>query len=138
MRIMAVDYGRQRVGVAVSDPHGTISQPLSTLKVTSVRQAAQQLSDLIRELDIGHVIVGYPCSLDGAPTDMAHEVERFVRTLKKSVNIGIELWDERLTTQYARVTLKAMGVRRQKKVVDQVAACIMLDEYLKSKGCRVS
>jgi putative Holliday junction resolvase len=134
---MAVDYGRKRVGIAVTDPQCTISQPLSTLKVTSRRQIVQRLSGLIEELDIDRVIVGYPCSLNGVPTEMAHEIERFIRQLKKRVKINIVLWDERLTSKYAHTTLKAMGIRRHKDTVDQVAACIMLDEYLKKK-CQIS
>jgi len=138
MRIMAVDYGMQRVGIAVSDPHGTISQPLSTLKVTSRRHVIERLSSLIKELEIGHVIVGYPCALDGAPTEMTKKIKQFVGQLKKKVNVGIELWDERLTSKYAQTTLKAMGIRRHKNKIDQVAACIMLDEYLSTKKrCRV-
>jgi putative Holliday junction resolvase len=137
MRVMAVDYGKQRVGIAVSDPQCIISQPLSTLKVTSPRQAVKRVSGLIKELDIGHVIVGYPCALDGAPTEMTREILQFVKQLKKKVNVGIELWDERMTSKYAHTTLKTMRVRRHKNMVDQVAACIMLDEYLESKKCRV-
>ena len=138
MRIMAVDYGRKRVGIAVTDPQCTISQPLSTLKVRSRQQLVQRLSELIKDLDIHRVIIGYPCSLNGVPTEMAQEIERFVRLLKKKVKIGIELWDERLTSKYAHTTLKAMGIPRHKDTVDQVAACIMLDEYLKKNRCQVS
>ncbi len=137
MRIMAVDYGRKRVGIAVTDPQCTISQPLSTLKVISRHQVVQRLSGLIKELDIHRVIVGYPCSLDGMPTEMTHEIEQFIKQLKKKVKVTIELWDERLTSKYAHATLKTMGIRRHKDTVDQVAACIMLDEYLKKK-CQVS
>ena len=136
MRIMAVDYGKKRIGVAITDPQCTISQPLSTLKITSIAQAVTRLSALIADLGIDRMIVGYPCSLDGAPTAMAHDVERFVTQLKKKADIEIELWDERLTTKLAYTTLKAMGIRRQKDKIDQVAACIMLDEYLRSKKCR--
>jgi putative Holliday junction resolvase len=139
MRIMAVDYGLRRVGIAVSDPQGTISQPLSTLKVMSRRQVIERLSSLIKDLEIGHVIVGYPCALDGAPTEMTKKIKQFVGQLKKKVDVGIELWDERLTSKYAQTTCKEMGIRRQKSRIDQVAACIMLDEYLSTKKrCRVS
>ena len=86
MRIMAVDYGTKRVGIAVSDPQCIISQPLSTLKVTSSRYVVERLSDLIREFDIGLLIVGYPCSLDGAPNAMTQKITHFVKQLKKKVN----------------------------------------------------
>ena len=96
------------------------------------------MSALIQELDIGQVIIGYPCTMNGQPTEMAHEIERFVKLLKKKVNIEIEFWDERLTSKYAHTTLKTMGIGHHRDTVDQVAACIMLDEYLKLNRCQVS
>jgi len=132
MRVMAIDYGKSRIGIALSDPLGVISQPLTSIKVKSQKELFRQILKIIQESDVGLIIIGNPLSHKGEATEMSDEISRFIKRLKKRINTEIKLWDERFTSQYAMNILKAMKVKRQKGLVDQVAASIMLDEYLRS------
>lgn len=130
---MAIDYGKKRVGVAITDPLCTISQPLLTLKPKSVTDLIQRLKCIALENDVGLIIVGNPLSMKGEPTEMSREIGRFIKKLKRQLDIEIELWDERYLSKYAVNTLKSSGLRAQKELIDRVAASIMLDEYLQTK-----
>jgi len=132
MRVMAIDYGKSRVGIALSDPLGVIAQPLTSIKVKSQKELFRQILKIIQESDVGLIIIGNPLSHKGEATEMSDEISRFIKRLKKRINTEIKLWDERFTSQYAMNILKAMKVKKQKDLVDQVAASIMLDEYLRS------
>jgi putative Holliday junction resolvase len=134
MRIMAVDYGKKRVGVAITDPLGVIAQPLETITYTSEREMMRRLKCLVHDNDVGIVLVGNPISLSGGTTAMSELVQRFVKKLQKTLPIEVRLWDERLTSKYARTIMREAGIRKTAKKCDQVAACIMLDEYLMSKA----
>lgn len=129
---MAIDYGKSRVGIALSDPLGVIAQPLTSIKVKSQKELFRQILKIIQESDVGLIIIGNPLSHKGEATEMSDEISRFIKRLKKRINTEIKLWDERFTSQYAMNILKAMKVKKQKGLVDQVAASIMLDEYLRS------
>jgi len=130
---MAIDYGRKRVGVAITDSLCTISQPLLTLKPKSVTDLIQRLKYIALENDVGLIIVGNPLSMKGEPTEMSHEIGRFIKKLKRQLDIEIELWDERYLSKYAVNKLKSSGLRAKKEIIDRVAASIMLDEYLETK-----
>lgn len=132
MRVMAIDYGKNSVGIALSDPLGVIAQPLTSIKVKSQKELFRQILKIIQESDVGLIIIGNPLSHKGEATEMSDEISRFIKRLKKRINTEIKLWDERFTSQYAVNILKAMKVKNQKGLVDQVAASIMLDEYLRS------
>lgn len=132
MRVMAIDYGKSRVGIALSDPLGVIAQPLTSIKVKSQKELFRQILKIIQESDVGLIIIGNPLSHKGEATEMSDEISRFIKRLKKRINTEIKLWDERFTSQYALNILKAMKIKKQKGLVDQVAASIMLDEYLGS------
>ena len=132
MRVMAIDYGKKRVGIALSDPLGVISQPLTTIKVKSQKALFGQILEIIQQSDVGLVIIGNPLSHKGEATKMSEQISRFMKQLKKMTDIEIKLWDERFTSQYAMNLMKEIKVKKQKDLVDQVAASIMLDEYLRS------
>lgn len=132
MRVMAIDYGKKRVGIALSDPLGVIAQPLTSIKVKSQKELFRQIIKIIQESEVGLIIIGNPLSHKGEATEMSDEISRFIKRLKKRINTEIKLWDERFTSQYAMNILKAMKVKKQKGLVDQVAASIMLDEFLRS------
>ena len=132
MRVMAIDYGKSRVGIALSDPLGVISQPLTTIKVKSQKSLFRQILEIIQQSDVGLIIIGNPLSHKGEATRMSEQISRFIKQLKKMTDIEIKLWDERFTSQYAMNIMKEIKVKKQKDLVDQVAASIMLDEYLRS------
>lgn len=132
MRIMAIDYGEKRVGIALSDPLGVIAQPLTTISVKSQKALFKQILEIIQQSDVGLIIIGNPLSHKGEATEMSKQISRFIKRLKKMTDIEIKLWDERFTSQYAMNIMKEIKVKKQKDLVDQVAASIMLDEYLRS------
>lgn len=129
---MAIDYGKKRVGIALSDPLGVISQPLTTIKVKSQKALFGQILEIIQQSDVGLIIIGNPLSHKGEATKMSEQISRFMKQLKKMTDVEIKLWDERFTSQYAMNLMKEIKVKKQKDLVDQVAASIMLDEYLRS------
>lgn len=132
MRIMAIDYGEKRVGIALSDPLGVIAQPLTTISVKSQKALFKQILEIIQQSDVGLIIIGNPLSHKGEATEMSKQISRFIKRLKKMTDIEIKLWDERFTSQYAMNIMKEIKVKKQKDLIDQVAASIMLDEYLRS------
>jgi putative Holliday junction resolvase len=129
---MAVDYGKKRVGIALTDPSGIISQPFLTIQVKSQKSLLKKIITIINENSVGLVIIGNPLSHKGKATEMSSEIERFVKRLKEKTDIEIKLWDERFTSQYAANMLKTMNIKRKSGDVDQIAASIMLDEFLRS------
>ena len=132
MRILALDYGSKRVGVAVSDPLKMIAQPLEYLDAEPFPTLAEHIKRIIREQEIELIIVGMPRNMDGSYGDAAARVRVFVAALKDVVLVPIKSWDERLTTTQANRALIAGNVRRtdRKQKVDMTAAAILLQSYL--------
>lgn len=130
---MAVDYGRKRAGIAITDPLCTIAQPLLTIKPRSVADLIARIKVLAEENGVGLIIVGNPLSNRGEPTRMSREVERFVARLKGQIEIKVELWDERYLSKYAANRLKTSGLSAGKELIDRVAASLMLEEYLQAR-----
>jgi putative Holliday junction resolvase len=134
MRILAVDYGKRRIGVAMTDPLGVISQPLETFAYKTDKYEIARLKCLVRDNDVSVILIGNPISMSGRSTLMSEEVQRFAERLQKTLGIEVKLWDERMTSKYAKTRLQEMGIKKGSKKIDQVVACIMLDEYLKSQS----
>ena len=132
MRVMAIDYGENRVGIALSDPLGVIAQPLTTIRVKSQKALFKQILEIIQQSNVELIIIGNPLSHKGEATEMSEQISRFIKRLKKMTDIEIKSWDERFTSQYAMNIMKEMKIKKQKDLVDQIAASIMLDEYLRS------
>lgn len=130
---MAVDYGRKRAGIAITDPLCTIAQPLLTIKPRSIADLIARVKALAEENGVGLIIVGNPLSSRGEPTQMSREVERFVARLKGQIDIKVELWDERYLSKYAANRLKTSGLSAGKELIDRVAASLMLEEYLQAR-----
>jgi putative Holliday junction resolvase len=133
MRIMAIDYGLKRVGIAITDPLCTIAQPLLTLKPGSDADLIKRLKCIAEENDVGLILIGNPLSLKGEPTAMSKEILRFLRKLREQVGIEVQLWDERYTSKYVKKRMKSLGLTSTKENIDRVAASVILDEYLQSK-----
>ena len=96
MKVLALDYGSARTGVAVSDPTGTLARPLC---VFATKQGLAELARLIREQEPERVVVGHPLTLRGERGEQAQETERFVEELRKAIDVPVELYDERFTTK---------------------------------------
>jgi putative Holliday junction resolvase len=132
MRVMALDVGDVRIGVALSDETGTLASGLVTLKAVGPRKDAQALAALAREHGVGEVVVGLPLRLDGSLGSQAEKVVAFAERLRRVLRLPVVTRDERLTSVAAGERLAEAGVkRRQRKArLDQAAAALILQEHL--------
>ncbi len=132
MRILALDHGTKRIGVAVSDETRTIAQPLEYIPAEPFADFLIRLKKLLAEKEISLVLVGLPRNMDGSYGPAAEKVRTFVSVLGSAITIPIKTWDERLTSAQANRVLIQGGARRDKRKqkVDQTAAAILLQSYL--------
>ena len=135
MRLMGLDVGDKRIGIALSDEGALIASPRETLERSGNRKDIRHLLDLARREEVSEIVVGMPFSLDGSLGPQAHKVERFVEALKSETDIRVTTWDERLSTVSAERALLEGDVSRakRKKTIDRVAAALILQGYLDSK-----
>jgi putative Holliday junction resolvase len=132
VRLLALDVGDVRIGVAVSDETGTLASGLATLRSRGPRQDAQQVAALVREQGAVELVVGLPLRLDGSRGPQADKVLGFVERLRRVVKVPVSTRDERLTSVAASERLAEAGVRgrARKERLDQAAACLILQEIL--------
>ena len=140
MRILALDHGSVRIGVAVSDELKMIATPLEYLPAEPVEELLKRLKSLVNEKDVEHVIVGMPRNMDGSYGPAAEKARQFVERLRETVPVPVRTWDERLTSAQANRVLIQGNVRRRerKQVVDKMAAAILLQSYLDSGAAEVT
>ena len=124
MRIMGIDWGEKRIGIALSDPLHIFAQPFSILYFKSEKELLKKLKDIIQEKEVGKIVVGLPKRTDGKEGWAEKQVEKFVAWLKKSLPLEVVTWDERYTSMLAR------QITRDKKKIDALSAQIMLQSYL--------
>ena len=132
MRILALDHGTRRIGVAVSDETKTIAQPLEFIPAEPFAPFLDRLKIILAEREVDLILIGLPRNMDGSYGPAAQKVHSFVAVLKSAITVPIRLWDERLTSAQANRVLLQGGVRRQdrKEKVDKMAAAILLQSYL--------
>jgi len=135
VRVLAVDPGSKRVGLAVSDPTGTIAQALSTVPAEPAESLPSRLAEIAKAQDVRRIIVGLPLRLNGTNGPEAIAARQLATALRKASGLPIDLVDERLTTAAAERSLIAGGVRRDKRKlsVDKVAATLLLQGHLDRK-----
>ena len=135
MRILGIDYGDSRVGVAVSDPLGITAQGVKTLKNKNIKKHLSELSLIIEEYHPEKIVIGMPKNMDGTKGFRAEATYKFAENLKTIYNGEIDYMDERLTTVSATRILNETNTRGQdrKNVLDTVSACFILENYLNSK-----
>ncbi len=131
-RILAVDYGRKRIGLALSDELGLTAQPLATISRVNRQRDMHRLREACRAHGVAHIIVGHPLHMTGEVSEMSDEAARFAARLQRETGIGVELVDERLTSWEAEQTVAETRprARRKRKPIDDVAAAILLRDYL--------
>jgi putative Holliday junction resolvase len=130
-RILAIDYGRRRMGLAISDEMRLTVRPLQTLARTNRRNDLRRLREIARENSVGLLVVGHPLSMDGSAGAMAEEVARFAARLGRELGLPVELADERLSSWEAEQMAAVGGPSRSKeRSTDEVAAAIILRDYL--------
>jgi putative Holliday junction resolvase len=134
VRILALDHGTVRIGVAVSDELKLIATPLEYIPAEPFADFLARLKEILREKEVELIVIGMPRNMNGSYGPAALKVQDFVAVLKNSITTPIKLWDERLTSAQANRLLIQGGVRRgdRKKKVDKTAAAILLQSYLDS------
>ena len=134
--ILGIDYGRKRIGVAVSDVGQRIASPLSTVDASDNAPAVASIKSLAEKHGAGKIVVGLPRSMNGSLGPMARETMKFVEELRTSVDVPVQTWDERLTTAQAEREMISADMTRAKRrqKLDKVAAQIMLQSYLDSRS----
>ncbi|MCP4365227.1 MAG: Holliday junction resolvase RuvX [Planctomycetes bacterium] len=138
MRILGIDYGRKRIGLAVSDPLCITAQPLPTLHRGDAESDMAALEGLIREREVDEVVVGLPKNMDGSLGAIAQEALTFADELRARFQLAVHMVDERLSTSRAHKAMKSTGLSRKKRAgsADKVAAQLILQSYLDQKGQR--
>lgn len=134
-RVMALDVGKVRVGVALSDPLGYTAQPLLTLWRKSLGEDLRSLLRLIRKYEVAEIVVGNPLHMSGAVSPWAQKVHEFADKLRERSRLPVQLWDERLSSVAAHEILDEVGHHRhdRKYVIDQVAAVVILRGWMEAK-----
>lgn len=134
-RVLAVDYGEKRIGLAVSDELGITASPLMTLTRRSDEEAIQQIAQLASKLKVKQIVVGLPRRTDAQEGEMERKVKAFAEKLKQAVSVPVALFDERFTTRIAeQVLLEAdLSRRKRKQVRDRLAAVILLQSFLEAQ-----
>ena len=129
---MGLDFGAKSIGIAISDEGGLIASPRDTLRRSNLAKDVAWLTELARKEGVEEILVGMPLSLDGSEGPQARKVMEFIKTLKLHSGLHVHPWDERLTTVAAERALIEGNVSRarRKKVIDQVAAALILQSYL--------
>ena len=147
--ILAIDYGKKRLGLALSDEAGVTARPFATWTRTNRRRDLARLRDLVRQESIRRIVVGLPLHLDGSPSEMSEEAKSFSERVRKALGIPVELMDERLSSWEAKQTISAQVSRgpalrgsqarianKHKTPLDDVAAAIILRDYLERARSR--
>lgn len=131
-RILAIDYGRRRIGLAISDPLGLTARGITTISVENQLEAIQAVVKSALKWEAKELLVGLPLNMDGSKGFMANNVEAFVEKLIAETDLPVIFWDERLSTVSAHRILQEMGKKghKRKKMIDQMAATLFLEAYL--------
>ncbi len=134
-RTLALDFGDRRIGVAVSDPTGLAARPLLTLVRTTRERDLERLRGIVREHEVRRIVVGLPLDMDGSRGARVRMTEAFMERVRRATGLPVIAWDERLTTVQAERTLLEgdLSRARRRRVIDQVAAVILLQSYLDAR-----
>jgi putative Holliday junction resolvase len=134
MRILALDHGTKRIGVAVSDETDTLALPLEFINAEPFAGFLERLKTIINERNVGQVVVGIPRNMNGDYGPAAGKVRQFIAQLQPALAVAIKTWDERLTSVQANRLLIEAGMRRERRKIraDRSAAALLLQNYLDS------
>ena len=132
MRRLGIDFGTVRTGLALAEPEVAVATPLCTVTHTGFTEAVQAVAAWVSERQIDEAVVGLPLDLGGREGEAARRAKQFAKALAKQTGVRVRLWDERLSTSAALRSLRSQGVRGNatRRVVDQVAATLLLQSYL--------
>lgn len=134
MKILGIDYGSKRIGLAISDELGITARPLQVITRKNLDRDLDVLESVIRENNAGQIVLGLPLRLDGTRGIQCEKVEKFAAALEGRFSLPVILWDEALSTWEADELMIAAGIKstKRRKMVDKIAAGIILQSYLNS------
>jgi putative Holliday junction resolvase len=137
-RILGLDVGARRIGIAVSDPLGFTAQGLATLQRRNRRYDLGELRKVLAKYEVCEIVVGNPLRMSGQSGTQAAKMEIFAGQLKQAFSLPVHLWDERLSTAEAHRLLDETGIRdsRRKEVIDKMAAVLILQSFLDARAAR--
>ena len=135
MRILAIDYGQKRIGLAVSDPLGFTAQGIETLLNRGAKQVIGDLNKVCQENSVAEIVIGLPVNMNGSMGPKAEEILKVVSLLEKETGLPVKTWDERLTSREAGRLMIEEGLSRQRQKLnsDRLAASLILQSYLESR-----
>jgi putative Holliday junction resolvase len=135
-RVLGLDVGARRIGVAISDPLGITAQGLETLHRKNKKYDLQFLNRIIREYDVQEIVVGLPLRMSGAEGIQAGKIQEFAEDLRKRFKIPVHLWDERLTSAEANRLLREtdLSIEKRGKAVDRMAAILILQGWMENRA----
>jgi putative Holliday junction resolvase len=135
MRLLGLDFGTKRIGVALSDEMGWTAQGLTTIQRQGNRKDIEKIGRLVEEHGVEGIVLGLPYNMDGSEGKAAEAVRKFAALLEERLKITVHLWDERLSSWEAEGILKEAEVkpRKRKQVVDKLAATLILKSYLEAQ-----
>jgi putative Holliday junction resolvase len=141
--VLAIDYGKKRLGLALSDEHGVTSRPHATWNRVNRRRDLARLRELVRQQAVRRIVIGLPLHLDGTPSEMSEEARSFAARVEKALGLPVEMMDERLSSWEARQTIAAANSNERTRrgssshaepgkqtPLDEIAAAIILRDYL--------
>ena len=134
-RILGVDFGDTRTGVAMSDISGFLASGVGTVKSTSFLKTAEEVAKIAKEKDVGLIVLGHPINMNGTLGPRSEKAQAFGKQLEELTSIPVVLFDERLSTANAHTMLNITNTRGQKRknIIDEMSACLILQSYLDSK-----
>ena len=135
-RVLGLDVGSKRIGLAVSDPLGITAQGLETIRRQNKRLDFEELGKIIRQYSVSEIVVGYPLRLSGAEGTQSEKMQLFAEDLRKKFGLPVHLWDERLTSSQANRLLREMELSIQKRAgaVDRMAAVLILQNWMEARS----
>jgi putative Holliday junction resolvase len=135
-RILAIDYGSRRMGLAVSDALGITAQGLETLQRKNRRSDFARLERVIRENQVQEIVLGYPLRMSGQEGTQSQKVAEFAEELRKKFELPVHLWDERLTSAEANRLLREadLSIQKRAQAVDRMAATLILQSFMQARG----
>lgn len=133
-RILGVDFGDARTGLALSDISGFLASGIGTIKSKSFKETGEGVCEIARKNDVGLIVLGHPINMNGTLGPRSEKIKAFKEFLEESSGIPVVLFDERLSTANAHVMLNMTGTRGQKRkeIIDEMSACLILQSYLDS------
>jgi len=132
-RILAIDFGERRIGLALSDPLGITAQGLPTIDTKKTKEIFSYLQGIIKEKKVARVVVGMPRNMNGSIGPKGEEVKKFIGKLTQKTGVKVIAWDERLTSVQSKKSMREAGTKQKKKeVVDRISATLILQSYLDS------